>query len=102
MGEEERVVYESLPDPVVIYRGYLPRRNLRGYGWTLNRRCAEWFAVRLSDVGRVAEGRVARQDVLAYFNERKEEEILVDPANVTVKRRWEVTGPMKRPSHTPT
>jgi hypothetical protein len=34
--------------------------------------------------------------VLAYFNERSEEEVIVDPALVRVRRR-DVTGPRNRP-----
>ena len=92
MDSDERESFEQLPNPVTVFRGYLPRRNLRGWSWTLDREKAEWFGRRFSSIfgGRVAEGRVPSSDVIAYLNGRKEREIVVNPKRVRVIRRWDV------------
>lgn len=59
----------------------------KGLSWTIDQSKAEWFARRfamLTHLGqpRLMEGIVKKKDVLAYFNGRKEKEIVVDPANV--------------------
>ncbi len=60
----------------------------------LDRAKAEWFARRFAslDGGRVAEGRVARSNIVAYLDERKEREIVVNPEHVRVVRRWDVSS----------
>ncbi len=103
MDPEELAVYHSLSSPVRMYRGYQPRRNLRGWSWTLNPKTAKWFAtVRLLPIGgsaaeftgygRVAEGLVHSQHILAYLNGRDEQEVVVDPSKVRVQKRWDVVG----------
>ena len=103
MEPDELATLNALPDRFTIYRGYLPRRNLRGWSWTLDQQLAEWFARRTalfaSDLGlpgRVAKGRVAKADVVAYFDAREEREVVVDPASVRVVKRWDV---LEQPPH---
>lgn len=42
MDEEERAVYDALPEQVTIYRG-CGRLNRHGFSWSLSRDVAAWF-----------------------------------------------------------
>lgn len=79
MTPEELKVFEALPDPVEIHRGYRGA-DWDGHSWTLSREKAEWFARRYEMIygaGRVASGKVPRSGVVAYLNDRQEDEIIV-------------------------
>lgn len=86
MTAAERRKLEGMPDEFPVYRGFIGKRG-RGLSWTIDQSKAEWFARRfamLTHLGqpRLMKGIVKKKDVLAYFNGRKEKEIVVDPANV--------------------
>lgn len=86
MTAAERRKLDGMPDEFPVYRGYIGKRG-KGLSWTLDHSKAEWFARRyeiLSELGlpRVMEGTVNKVDVIAYFNSRKEKEIVADPAKV--------------------
>lgn len=86
MNAGERRALMNMPKEFTVYRGFIGNRG-EGLSWTIDRSKAEWFACRfamLHDRGspRICEGRVKKKDVLAYFNGRKEKEIVVDPAKV--------------------
>lgn len=87
MTAAERRKLDGMPDHFPIYRGYIGRRG-KGLSWTIDQSRAEWFARRfsmLTEFGqpRLMEGIAKKKDVLAYFNGRKEKEIVIDPATVT-------------------
>lgn len=89
MTGDERAVYDELPENVMIYRGCGPN-NKRGWSWTLNADRARWFAmrgygvIRLAFGGSVLNGRCDRESIIAYLGRRHEEEIVVDPTDVTI------------------
>ena len=81
MSEDERNVFDALPDEFTIYRGY-HRNNERGLSFTLSEPQTEWFAFRydgMFGLGYVVEQRVKKADCFAYKNGRKEREIIVRP-----------------------
>jgi hypothetical protein len=97
MEPEEHAVYNSLPTRVRIWRGCGELKAARGMSWTLDREKAVWFASYACGTRRsyatfgregtqpiLVEGTVHKHDVLAFFNGRKESEIVVDPANVKI------------------
>ncbi len=89
MDDEEYNVYCSLPDTFIVYRGVGVTRKPDGLSWTRNRKTAEWFANRFNIEGKrgfVQAATVNREDVLAYFNSRGEDEIVisVDKKNVSI------------------
>jgi hypothetical protein len=71
------------PGPYTLYRGVagLPRhRRVRGYSWTASFEKAQWFANRFAALAsdpQVYRLEVPERTVLAYSNERQEEEFLV-------------------------
>lgn len=88
MSASERRTLLKMPNTFRIYRGFIGRKGA-GLSWTVDRSKAEWFARRFSVLAHlgvpwVLEGTVRKKDVLAYFNGRKEKEVVVDPSLVRV------------------
>lgn len=81
MDEKELSIFDSLPEELTVYRGVAIGRNPKGLSYTLSKDKAEWFANRFSEVkgsGTVIEKHIKKEHVLAYFNSRDEDEIVVD------------------------
>lgn len=83
MNEEEREFFNALPDMVQIYRGCSLKEIESGafrFSWTLSKKVANFFAFEynrnLNTNCDVVEKTVPKSQLLAYFNEREEEEIL--------------------------
>lgn len=80
---------ETLPSgELVVFRGVRTPRHRLGISWTLKPETAEFFATRYGRSGVVYRARIASSDVLAYFNERAEAEVIVDPADLRHIERW--------------
>lgn len=83
MDEDDLHTYNNLPEQITVYRGFSNRHNRtnikHGLSWTTNLETAEWFANRLSDNGFIFKATALKKDVLAYFNNRNEYEIVIDP-----------------------
>jgi hypothetical protein len=84
MDEKEQAELATFPDKLTIFRGHGGRRGLtKGLSWTMDQAEAEWFARRsFRGPPFVASGWVFKIDVFAYFNGRKESEIVVSPDSV--------------------
>lgn len=84
MNAEDLDTLRGFPEVLTIYRGgNLNEQARRCYGlsWTRDRQTAEFFAWRFDpqDTTRaVYSTTVRRADVLAYFNTRREQEIITD------------------------
>jgi hypothetical protein len=82
MTSYEKKVYRSLPDQITIYRGMssveIDSGNY-GISWTLDKKIAQFFTNYyrngLKD-GLVVEKSVLKKDIIAYFSDRKEKEII--------------------------
>jgi len=92
MDEAERRLLNGLPLECIIYRGCGPA-NEQGWSWTLSAEQAEWFAERSPgrNGGVVLEGECHRLDIIAFLDGRGEDEILIDPEDVRIVRRVDVT-----------
>ena len=79
-GDRSLLVNKSLPEELTVYRGV--REDSPKYrkciSWTLSYEKACWFATRFSETGTVYECKVSRDAVLAYINDRNEEEVIID------------------------
>lgn len=86
MSQTELEYYRQLPEVVTIYRGVaLGRAEQQGLSWTCNLDTAKWFAHRFdtrNESGYVLKGKVAKEDIFAYFNSRGEDEILCNSKKV--------------------
>lgn len=79
--QEDFEVYNSLPDEFEVYRGVSRGRNPRGLSWTRNLEKAKWFAHRFDskeEKGYIQKVFIRKENVLAYFNTRNEDETVVD------------------------
>lgn len=82
MNDAERKFLNQLPNTITIYRGGAEKEIETGFGvsWTLNKTIAEQFVERkkhsCNDVMVVHKLTIPKAKVVAYFNSRKEEEII--------------------------
>ena len=89
MTEAEHAALRQRSPAFPVFRGFSPPGTPDGLSWTTDRECAVWFA-RWEGRGHredrrgacVVSGRVRRDDVIAYFSERDESEVLVLPEDV--------------------
>jgi len=74
MDDEDKKIYDNLPDEVTIYRGSVYED---GISWTLSKEKAEWFRDRFDEKdSKVFEKTIQKKDIIAYFNGRDEQEII--------------------------
>lgn len=73
-SDEQRAMYDALPESITIYRGVntAKRHNHRGLSWTLDEEKAYWFARRAAlfshgSDGVVYRGTLAKKDVALVF-----------------------------------
>jgi len=76
MREEDRAAFALLPDPVLAWRGC---RTVDDHwmSWTLDAERARWFATRFKQPGFLLHAELPREAVLAYFDARGEQEVVV-------------------------
>lgn len=93
MQEKDYEVYQSLPNTFTIYRGVSVNRNPNGLSWTQNLKTAKWFAHRFDTIeekGYIQTAIAKKEDVLAYFNTRNEDEIVYDSNKLEISILEEV------------
>lgn len=89
MEESERESFEKLPQELTIYRGWCYEESAQGLSWTLDENTAHWFASRFAAGFKqdpfVTKAIVDKNSVLAYFLGRNENEIVIDPDDLSVR-----------------
>jgi len=99
LAQRDRLVAAGDPlpglGPFTLYRGVAGHgraRRVQGYSWTASKEVAKWFALRpyLPDPA-VFMTIADASDVLAYLNERNEQEYLLKPP-LKVARVWPAKG----------
>ena len=99
MSASDRRALAAMPETLTIYRGYRKGLGRSGMSWTLSKERARFFASdakqdrrallgyrHSSGAPMIVRGKCHKHDVLAYFNGRKEQEIVIDPRKVFAKR----------------
>lgn len=82
MRDEDIKFLKNLPDTFTIYRGGATKEKSKGYGisWTLNKDIAQQFVERKKYLAKdemvVHQIEISKSKVVAYFNDRNEEEII--------------------------
>jgi hypothetical protein len=95
MSEEDKKVYDSLPkdDKILIYRGVGKGREPYGLSWTQNVNTAKWFARRWNNPDAyMFKAYCYKKDVLAYFNDREEDELVVNVGNIFDEEKVDLYG----------
>ena len=79
MSASERETYKKLDDTLVVYRGVAEggMQSTEALSWTTSFGQAKWFAERWGK-GSVYAATIDKQDVLAYFDRKGEDEVVVD------------------------
>ena len=81
MNAKEFQTWNSFSDSFYIYRGVSVGRVPLGLSWTRDKEKAEWFQHRFDnndDTGFLQKVLINKENVLAYFNSRGEEEVVID------------------------
>ena len=78
MDDEELDLYNKLPEEVTIYRGTHDSANSNALSWTLDYDIARWFATRFDNDGYVLKANINKKDIFAFFNSRRENEIVIN------------------------
>lgn len=97
MKDDEHASLAQLADVITIYRGCGSSEGVPGMSWTLDRDRAIWFAhyscgsrrrynfpLFAGTAPRLVTGRLTKNDLLAYFCERQESEIVASPEAVEI------------------
>jgi len=91
MDADELAYYERLPQHLTVYRGVSVGRNPNGLSWTWSLETAKWFAHRFDiadEKGYIQRATVDKSEILAYFNGRDEDELVIDTSKI--KERIEI------------
>lgn len=99
MNAEERNYFNKLPKTFTVYRGGRIEPGDEdilyfGFSWTLNLQVAFYFTTHTFMLGkrytpRVVKGRIKKEDVLAFIDVGKEDEIICDPNKVYSFKKYE-------------
>lgn len=82
--EKLRKKLSKYPDEITIYRGEGEFSTENGYSYSLNINIACFFASRFSGSkkGRIIKGKIKKEDIIWYDNNRDEEEVIVNPEKI--------------------
>jgi hypothetical protein len=79
MEKEDYKVYQNIPEKITLYRGVGNKREPYGLSYTASKSKAEWFQNRFGPENSfIITLEVDKNDILAYFNTRSEDEYVVD------------------------
>ena len=91
MTPDEEMELNHMEDEIVIYRGIGTDEKIDfkkyGYGlhWTTNKDIAMWFARgRGGHFKALLTATISRDKVVAYFNQKGEQEVLINPSDLNV------------------
>lgn len=74
MSFEEEAALKAMPDPLTVYRAAYDEKD-DGFSWTVNRSWLEDYAEKNNR--KIIERKVNKSEVLAFFNRRAEDEIII-------------------------
>ena len=84
MGENDYEVYSKMKTPIKIYRGTssAKKEHINALSWTLSKKVAEKFANRYFCTGYVFEAEIDKKNILAFFSNMQEAEVIVEPSQL--------------------
>lgn len=83
VNKEDKEYFDSLPQVLTVYRG-VSKGSEKGLSWTLSHDKAVWFANRFSlqKKNTVYIGKVKKEDIFCYTNDRNENEVILNYTKV--------------------
>ncbi|MDE4303655.1 hypothetical protein PXK30_09440 [Phaeobacter gallaeciensis] len=82
LTDDDRKKFDALPDQIMVWRGS-DESTIKGACWSLDRKVAEKFArghrMMCNPRPTLARAVVSKWDVLFFFTDRNESEVLLDP-----------------------
>ena len=80
MSEDELETFENFEDEIVVYRGVGSgnKNNIKALSWTTSFGKAKWFAERWGKGGKIYSATISKENILAYFDRKNEDEVIVD------------------------
>lgn len=79
MNKEDYLFYQKLNDEITIYRGLQDKNTkIKGLSWTISKEISKKFSKMIDEQGSIYEAKINKKDIFAYFNERNEQEIVVN------------------------
>lgn len=80
MSESELETFNDFEDYIVVYRGVSSKNinNIKALSWTTSFGRAKWFAERWGDKGTIYSAIIDKENILAYFDRKGEDEVVVD------------------------
>ena len=89
MDPDDLVKFDQLPAEVTVWRGVDCEEATEGMSWTLERDVGVYFANRFRPpIPILAQGRAKKENIAAYFNARKEAEVIILPEHV-LEMSWQ-------------
>lgn len=80
MSESELEIFNDFEDSIVVYRGVSTKNksNIKALSWTTSFGKAKWFADRWGEKGKIYSATINKENILAYFDRKGEDEVIVD------------------------
>lgn len=66
---------------ITVYRGINEYNSKEGCSYTLDKNVAEWFSKLGGSEGKIIEREITIEDVIFYYNGRKEQEVFLMNSN---------------------
>lgn len=88
----------SLPNVITVYRGEGENSTpyQQAYSWTAKLETACFFAIRLSTEGKIYTAQVNKENIIAFTNQRNENEIIVFPEYLKNVQEMALYSPLSR------
>jgi hypothetical protein len=97
-GDQESFRKIKEQNSITIYRGYRDCRKRLGISWSLSRKaaeafaCSDYFGLNKGFEPKLLQGTCLVKNILAYTNQRQEQEIIVNPAKIKNIREIAMSG----------
>ena len=83
MKSSDRQALKKLPKKITIYRGCKDKTDEKKWNWSTDKSFVKKYISTMGDGWYIAERTIDKSDIFAYFNSRKESEVLLKPKEQT-------------------
>ena len=79
MKSSDRQALSKLPKKITVYRGCKDKTDEKKWNWSTDKSFVEKYISTMGEGWYIAEKTIDKQDIFAYFNSRKESEVILKP-----------------------